>query len=72
MKHAAGVVVLGAACMLITWQLETGETLQTVFDCLPSIWGATGSMPLNTTPLFASQEEQDPEDIAMALAQEWP
>jgi hypothetical protein len=57
LKHTAGIVVLSAACMLLTWQLETGQSLQTVLDCFPSTWGATGSMTFNSTPGHGPQEE---------------
>ena len=33
-KYTAGVVALGAACMLLTWQLETKQPLEAILDCL--------------------------------------
>ena len=35
-QYAVGVVALAAACMLLTWQLETGQSLDVILDSCPS------------------------------------
>ena len=32
LQKTSGVVVLAAACMLLTWQLETNQSLEDIFD----------------------------------------